>query len=333
MNLAHMKFLIAGLGSIGRRHLENLQVLGQNDIILFRTGKGSLGDPDQAYPVFHDLSEAMDAKPDAVIISNPTALHMPVAEAAARIGADIFLEKPISHAFDSLREFEIILRDSPSQVFVAYQFRFNAGLRKIKTLLAQGSVGKPLSFSSRWGEYLPDWHPWEDYRESYAARPEMGGGVVLTLSHPIDYLRWYFGDVAHLTAEKGNRSDLELPCEDYAEAHLEFCSGVTGDLHLDYYAKPKVHDLHIFCENAEIFWSYDSNVVRIEHKSGDQEKIQPPSGYTRNDMYQDEMAHFIRVCQHEEEPLCTYEDGKQALNIGLGILLSGRYHDQIIFEK
>ncbi len=327
-----MKFLIAGLGSIGRRHLQNLLALGQHDIILYRTGKGTLSDLDQEFPVYHDLSAAMEVNPDAVLISNPTALHMPVAETAARAGAHIFLEKPISHTFDSLQKFESAMQTSTSQVFVAYQFRFNFGIREIKRLLDQGMLGKPLSFISRWGEYLPDWHPWEDYRLSYAAHTEMGGGVVLTLSHPIDYLHWFFGDVAQLTAKTGNRSDLDLACEDYADAHLVFHSGVEGELHLDYDSKPKVHDLHIVCEKGGIFWDYDSSDVQITHSDSHTELSSPPACYTRNDMYIEELKHFIAVCQGAEKPLCNYHDGKQVLNIALGILQAGRYHDRVIFE-
>ena len=328
-----LKFLIAGLGSIGQRHLKNLRALGQEQITLFRTGRSTLSDPDLPFPVFYNLDEALAGQPDAVIIANPTSLHMSVAEKAAASGAHIFLEKPISHTMDSLQNFERVLERSASRVFVAYQFRFNAGLLNIKKLLHDKVLGDALSFQSRWGEYLPDWHPWEDYRQSYAARADMGGGVVLTLSHPIDYLRWFFGEVASLSAEIGNRSDLELACEDYADAQLAFHSGVIGELHLDYYTKPKVHDLSIQCQNGSIQWDYLSNAVQIQRLNGVTELIPPPEDDERNNMYLDEMAHFIAVCRGESEPLCTYQDGRQALQIALGILQGGRYHDRVIFEK
>ena len=328
----NLKFLITGLGSIGQRHLKNLISLGIEDIILFRTGKGTLGKLDNAYPVYSDLDAAFSQKPDAVIISNPTSLHMQVAEMAVRSNAHIFIEKPISHSLDSLRSFESALDRSNSKVIVAYQFRFNAGLKKMKEILASGKIGGPVSFHCRWGEYLPDWHPWEDYRNSYAARSEMGGGVVLTLSHPIDYLRWFFGDVAELTAETGNRSDLDLECEDYADAHLVFRTGVEGDLHLDYYTRPKVHDLSIECENGKLSWDYQTSCVCLQKPNDDTLSFDPPGGYERNQMYLDEMAHFLSVCKHREKPVCTYQDGKEALNIALGILQGGRYHDRVVFD-
>jgi len=328
-----MKFLIAGLGSIGRRHLQNLEALGERDITLYRTGKSTLRDLDNDYPVYDDIHTAIKEQPDAIVISNPTALHIPVAIIAARSDIDIFIEKPLSHAFDNLQAFEVTLQNSASKVFVAYQFRFNAGLKKIKLILDQKELGNPVSFQSIWGEYLPDWHPWEDYRNSYAARKDMGGGVVLTLSHPIDYLRWFFGDVAELKAEVGKRSDLDLDCEDYAEADMTFQSGVKGKLHLDYGSKPKVHHLSIQCEQGKIEWDYSTSIVEINSLDGAVRSIHPPADYARNQMYIDEMAHFITLCQDDIEPICSYQDGKKALDIGLGILQSGRYQDRVIFEE
>lgn len=328
-----MKILIAGLGSIGRRHLKNLIALGETDIVLFRTGKGTVNDDFvQEYPVEHNLEKAMEEKPDAVVISNPTAMHMDVAVLAAQANATIFLEKPISHTFDSLIPFERALAASTSKVYVAYQFRFNDGLKKIKDLIQNEEMGRPISFQSRWGEYLPDWHPWEDYRLSYAASSEMGGGVVLTLSHPIDYLRWIFGEVTELFAVTGNQSNLELTCEDFADVSLKYANGVTGDIHLDYYSKPKQHDLVIQCERGTISWDYKSNIVKVEDLKSHCNNILPAVGHKRNQMYLEEIAHFIDVCKNDIEPVCTYKDGKQALNLALGILQSGRYQDRVIFE-
>ena len=92
------------------------------------------------------------------------------------------------------------IEQNHSQVLVGFQFRFHPGLQQVKKLLDEGAIGKPISAHAHWGEYLPDWHPWEDYKQGYAARPELGGGVVLTLSHPLDYLRWLLGEVESLSA-------------------------------------------------------------------------------------------------------------------------------------
>ena len=109
-----------------------------------------------------------------------------------------------------------------SRVVVGFQFRYHPGLIKIRELLNNGSLGRPVSLRSHWGEYLPDWHPWEDYRLSYSARADLGGGVALTLSHPLDYLRWLMGDAQVLWSFGTKVSDLEISVEDLAEMGLIF---------------------------------------------------------------------------------------------------------------
>ncbi len=329
-----MKFLIAGLGSIGQRHLRNLIQLGEEDVVLYRTHRSNLaGDEFNRFPVETDLSAALNHKPDAVIISNPTALHMPVAIPAARAGCALFIEKPLANQIDELLGLETALAQGNQPVFVAYQFRFNPGLRKVKALIEEGALGRPFSFTCHWGEYLPDFHPWEDYRLSYAARRELGGGVVLTLCHPLDYLRWLFGDVAELQAFTGRISGLEVDVEDYADVLLRFDSGLGGSLHLDYFRKPKRHDLEVVCSQGVLNWDYSDSMVRMRTHSGDEQCFPAPQSFERNQMYLEEMRHFIKIVKGKETSLCTFEDGKQALVLARGILHAGQYHQRVVFHK
>ena len=328
-----MKFLIAGLGSIGRRHLHNLEALGQKDILLYRTHQSTLEDEElAAYPVETDIEAALKQKPDAVIISNPTALHMQVAVPAAEAGCALFIEKPIAYQTDDLLALEAALEKHHNKVFVAYQFRFNPGLRKVKELLDGGVIGRPLSFTSHWGEYLPDFHPWEDYRQSYAARKDLGGGVVLTLCHPLDYLRWLFGDVAELTAVTGKASDLVIDVEDFAQALLNFQSGVVGSLHLNYFQRPKRHDLEIIGTEGTLYWDYAGTAVWLNRGNESEKMFPPPEDYERNQMFLDEMKHFIELAAGKVDSVCSYQDGKEALKLAWGILQSGCNRQHVVIN-
>ena len=327
-----MKFLIAGLGSIGRRHLRNLAALSQDDILLYRTHHATLDDAElAAYPVETDLDAALAQKPDAVIIANPTALHMGVAVPAAQQGCALFIEKPLAYRSEDLADLEAALQAGTSRVLSAYQFRFNPGLAKIKQLLDGGAIGRPLSFQSYWGEYLPDWHPWEDYRQSYAARKELGGGVVLTLCHPMDYLRWLFGDVREVFAFTGHLSDLEVDVEDTAEVVLRFENDITGTLHLDYWRRDKRHDVEVVGTSGTLYWDYADSAVRLRTPQGEQ-RFPAPEGFERNQMFLDEMAHFIELAAGQTPSRCTFEDGKKALELAWGILQSGHYHQRVIYD-
>jgi len=316
-----MKFLIAGLGSIGRRHFRNLRALGEHDILLYRTHKATLPDDELAgVPVETDLQAALAHKPDAVIVANPTALRLDVAIPAAEAGCHLFLEKPISHSLERVDKLCEVVARNGVRVLVGYQFRFHPGLRTVKDLLARGEIGTPVSVRAHWGEYLPNWHPWEDFRAGYAARSDLGGGVVLTLCHPLDYLRMLLGEAEmawSLTSSQG----LGLPVEDTAEIGLRFANGVVGSVHLDYVQRPPGHWLEIVGTEGTIRWDNADGAVGVYKASNnDWETVLPPAGFERNTMFADEMKHFIAMMRGEQSPVCTLEDGVKVLEMCLDIL-------------
>src|ERR1043165_7412864 len=156
-----MKFLIAGLGSIGRRHFRNLIALGERDIVLLRSHRATLRDDELAgYPVETDLQEALKKhKPDAVIVSNPTSMHLDVAIPVAEAGCHILLEKPVSHSLDRLDVLQDAAEKSGSKILVGFQFRYHPTLNQARELIRSNTLGKILSAHAHWGEYLPQWHP------------------------------------------------------------------------------------------------------------------------------------------------------------------------------
>ena len=317
--MREMKFLIAGLGSIGRRHLNNLIVLGERNIILYRTHRGTLPDEDLAeFPIETNFEAALNGEPDAVIISNPTSLHLDVAIPAAQAGCHIFLEKPISHSMNRVDEFISALKDGGGKVLVGYQFRFHPGLRMVKELLDDGAIGRPTSVRAHWAEYLPGWHPWEDYRLGYSARNDLGGGVILTLSHPLDYMLWLLGEVQEVWAFAGTLGELRLEVEDTAEISMRFSHGVIGSVHLDYLQQPPNHFLEIIGTDGTIQWDYAGGGVRVYR--GNQKNWKNysiPNDFQRNDMFLSEMRHFIDLIHGKEESICTLSDGVRALELAL----------------
>lgn len=316
-----MKFLIAGFGSIGRRHLRNLRELGEEDIVLYRTRRSTLPEDEIVdVPVETDLEAALKTRPDAVVIANPTALHLDVAIPAARAGSHLLLEKPVSHSLERMDELQAALEASGAHALVGFQFRFHPGLLKIHELLATGAVGKPVSARAHWGEYLPDWHPWENYRRSYSARPELGGGVVLTLSHPLDYLRWLLGEVTAVSALTGSLGDLDISVEDTAEIIMRFESGALGSIHLDYTRRAATHTLEITSTQGILSWNNATGVTRLFRSSTDAwESFLPPVGFDRNHLFLAEMLHFIQVVKGQAAPICTLVDGVRALELALAI--------------
>jgi len=311
-----MKILIAGYGSIGRRHLNNLRTLGQTDLLLLRSHHSTLPDEDiRDIPVETTVEAALAHRPEAVVIANPSALHLEVAIPAARAGCSILMEKPISHSMERVDELRGALAKGGGSFLTAFQYRFHPGLRQVRRWLQEGVIGSITSVKSHWGEYLPGWHPWEDYRSSYSARADLGGGVVNTLCHPFDYLRWMLGEAAQLYASTSNHG-LNLPVEDTADVLLRYQSGVSANFHLDYLQRPGQHDLLITGTAGIIRWSNaDGCAKRFDPANDLWEEVYPPEGFERNTLFMDEMAHFLRVTEKQEAPLCTLEDGIAALQL------------------
>lgn len=326
-----MKFLIAGLGSIGRRHFRNLIALGEKEIVLLRTRKGTLPDEElTGYPVETDLHEALlEHRPDAVIVANPTSLHLDVAIPAAQAGCHILLEKPVSNSLDGLDVLQREAQKSGSRILVGFQFRYHPTLNQARELIHSDQIGKVLTVHAHWGEYLPQWHPWEDYRQSYAARADLGGGVIVTLTHPLDYLRYLLGDVESLWSFNGHISPLEVDVEDVAEIGLKFANGAVGGVHVNYFQRPPVHRLEIVGTRGTLRWDSADGILHSQRMPApfgsysDQppapvtESFSPPQGFERNQLFLAQTRHFIEVVRREKEPVCTLEDGIMALRLAL----------------
>jgi predicted dehydrogenase len=329
----NMRFLISGLGSIGRRHLQNLITLGERDIVFHRSGKSTLPDdelPD--FPVESDIDAALERwNPDAVIVSNPTSMHLDVAIPAAIRGCHLLLEKPIANKLDRVDELKNALVSGGGEALVGYQFRFHPGLIKVFELLEDEAIGKPIYVYAHWGEFLPDWHPWEDYRESYSAREDLGGGVLLTLSHPFDYLSWFFGSVQEVSASVKKIEELEISSDSLADVRLTYKEGVLGHVHLNYIQSPPVHQFSIVGTEGLLGWDNRTGAVQIARKGEERmEEYLPTSSFERNDMFLGEMEHFIKIIRGEEKPVCTLADGVESLAIALAAHQSAHERRSII---
>ncbi len=330
-----MKFLIAGLGSIGRRHFRNLLSLGEKDIVLFRSHHSTLPDDELAgFPVETDLEAALAQKPDAVIVSNPTALHLPVALAAAKAGCNIFIEKPVAHSHEGMKELVDLVLEKKVIAAVGFQFRFHPGLQAVREIIKENLIGQVVSASASWGEYLPGWHPWEDYRIGYAASAELGGGVVRTLCHPLDYLTWMFGRVQHVYASVESTGKLNIPVDDLAEIDMHFEGDVLAHLHLDYHRRPGSHTLNVVGTEGTLEWDNSTGIARYKQASKENwQDVALPEGFERNTMFMAEMNNFIQAIHGLEEPACSLEEGISNMQLIDAVYLSGKLHRQVTLNE
>ncbi len=330
-----MKILLVGLGSIGQRHLRNLKtVCGSGvEIEAYRSTGREIQisddmsaafdvDLEQAYDIktFDNYETALDQSPDAVFITCPTSLHIPMAIQAARRGCHLFIEKPLSHNLEGIDELVKLTESNRLVTLIGYQLRFHPGLLKIRDMLQSNTIGQVIDVNIEFGEYLPDAHPFEDYRQGYAAREDLGGGALLSLIHEIDYAQWLFGLPQKLFALGGKVSSLEMDADDTVSILMECVLSdkpVPVSIHLDFIQRLPSRKCIIIAEKAKIIWDYFTD--RIDFYTDETREWQTIrfDGFERNTMFVDEIAHFVRCIEENEKPSVDIREGTRSLRVAL----------------
>jgi predicted dehydrogenase len=330
-----LKILFAGLGSIGQRHVRNLRaLLGDGvDILAYRVRRQTPAlnpdmstcpavDPETAYNIrcFDTLEAALEQRPDAVFVTNPNTLHLSVALAAARAGCHLFIEKPLSHSLEHADELIELVERKQLVALVAYQFRFHPGLRLMKSIIENGRLGKLIAAHIVNGEYLPDWHPYEDYRESHAARRELGGGCLSIQTHELDYALWLFGTPKRIYAVGGHLSELEVNVEDSVSIllHCDFGGNpLPVHVHLDYLQRPPQRICEVVGDAGKARYDYYGNQVELHATGTAKVEVQRFDDFDRNQMFLDELRHFLACLRGEAKPLLNLREAKRSMRISL----------------
>ncbi len=316
-----LRALIVGLGSMGIRHFENLRRLGCGQVDVFRSRKGPLHKSVDltGVSVYSNFTEALGQGYDAVVICNPTSLHLSYAQQAAEAGCDLYIEKPLSDTLDNTNELLRTVKDKCLVVSIGCQFRFHPNLTAVKRWLDDGAIGRTLSVQVDTGEYLPGWHPWEDYRKGYAARRDLGGGVVLTMIHEIDYLCWLLGPFKPACSFGGVSNALELDVEDHTLCMFLSEKNVPVVLNMDYLQQPPCRRMKVLGSQGVIEWDYYEGVASLIVDGEVLEESRVSETWGRNDLFLSIMADFLDAVCKGGSPKVPLEDGIETLRIALDI--------------
>jgi predicted dehydrogenase len=323
--MARPRFAVLGCGSIGKRHVKNLLALGEKDILAFdpradrRAEAEALG-----LQTTGELDAVWSARPEAVLVTSPSRLHVTTALAAAEAGCHLFVEKPISDVHDDALDRLIeVVREKKLITLVGCNLRFHPGLARAKAILDEKRLGRVVSIRAEFGQYLPDWHPWEDYRQGYSARQDLGGGIVLDAIHELDYARWLMGEVEAVSCFAGSLSRLGLETEDVAAILLRFACGAIGEVHLDYVQRAYSRTCQLVGEEGTLRWDFVGGETRLyDAAAGAWRSFPAPAGWETNDMYVAELEHFLACLDGEAEPAQDLRAGRRALEIALAALAS-----------
>lgn len=313
------RVLVVGLGSIGRLHLRLArELLPDADIrILCRTPIEKM--PELANGCFYVLDQALAFAPHIAILANPAPFHVPLGEALARIGCHLLVEKPLASSRDSALVLTQACRSSERILQVGYNLRFLPSMLYFKDVLGEGRVGDVWSVRSEVGQYLPSWRHGTDYRQGISAQRSLGGGVLLELSHEIDYLRWLFGDVDWVCAVIGRQSHLETDVEDTAHLTLGFASvksmRIVASLNMDFIRHDTTRVCSVIGARGTLRWDAIAGRVELFEKGERSWRTlfsEPPE---RDVSYRAQWCAFLACVSHVGTPSPDGNDGLAVLDI------------------
>lgn len=264
-----MKYLVVGLGSMGKRRVRNLQALGIKDVAGFDTRSDRRQESQGKYdiPVFDNLDTAMQAfGPEVFVISTPPDLHMHYAYYAFERGISCFMEASVVDA-DKIKQLSEKIKGTQIIMAPSCTMRYFPGPKKIKELIRSNAIGKVLNLNYQTGQYLPDWHPWEKIEEFYVSRRETGAAREI-VPFELTWLNDIFGEARAAACVKSKLTDMPADIDDIYHCVLRYDDNVIANITIEVISRPRAtRDMRVLGSEGEIVFSADSNSVRYINTS------------------------------------------------------------------
>jgi predicted dehydrogenase len=315
-----VRALIVGYGSIARRHLDNLRALGaaREYLVLRPSGRPDAAPADLRFVV--DLGEALGTRPDFAVVASPSAAHVESLVPLLQAGVPCYVEKPAVTTSADLERLRALMRQRGSRplTLMGCNLRFLPALRRLRELLREGAIGRPVRATFQAGQWLPDWRPGRDYRASYSAQARAGGGVILDLIHEIDAARWLFGEFDEVRALRGKFSALELDVEDTACLLLgKRSGGPLVAIGLDYVSRQRVRRYEIVGDCGTLVWDLPAMRLSLAGAKGTETLDAEPANFDVAQTYVAAMREFVAAVQDRSATSQDLMDGLATTELAL----------------
>jgi predicted dehydrogenase len=311
-----VKLAIVGLGSIGRRHLQNFRAVGVATLAAYDAAPDQREAAARLFPfatVTSTLEAALDGA-DGVVICTPPDSHLAIARMGLDRSAHLMIEKPLTQSIEGV---EALLRECDGKrlrVLTAYNWRYWPPMQLVERMLKEGRIGPVRAARTEYAYHLSTRYPGADYRTFYMADVKQGGGCLLDESHAIDYMRWLCGEIAEVSAVVDHVSSLEITTDDIADLTVRFVSGAVGSIHMNLFAWNVHSHFELMGEQGVIQWRRLDNDVRLFDPRINRWEVYP-SGGQLNDMYLEEARHFLACVRGETVPACDGWDGLKTMRV------------------
>ncbi len=309
-----LKLLLAGCGSIGKRHARILTELGVKELYVFDPNPESVNALTRDFPHLKmcDSYEAGLQIVDAAYIMTPTRLHVPMAMQAIEDGCHVFIEKPISLTMEGVAELANLAESKGKKVMVGLCTRYHEGIRKAKSILDSGRIGRLVSIRSLVGEHFPSVHP--QYKTMYYAKYS----GAFELMHDLDLALWFADQqVEKVMSVYGSFSDIDIEAPDTVEFLLKFEDRCTATVHLDFFQMPRRRNMELLGTQGVLmidFTSWDEYTISIYDALSQQWEHQ--KGLTqRDDMFRDENLDFLESIVNDRPIFCDIIEGCKSLRV------------------
>ena len=310
-----MKVCFVGIGSIAKRHIRNLsEICNKKRIALqidaFRrsssAGDCTLQQISEVYTSVEELPEDYDV----IFLTNPTEYHADMLLRLHNHAKHFFIEKPVA-SLNTVRKLnDIPLRDD-SVYYVACPLRYTNVIQYLKQEINIETVNSVRCISS---SYLPDWRPGQDYRATYSAHKDMGGGVAIDLIHEWDYITYLFGMPSSVKSFSGKVSNLEIDSDDYA-IYIAKYDNMIAELHLDYFGRKSLRTVEIYMDEDTVVADLITGTITYL-KSGEIISL-----LADRDIYQKrELEHFIDMISKNEKCSNDISNAVKILRLTQGMI-------------
>lgn len=314
------RILIIGLGSIGKRHLRLARELMPKADIRVMRHLTTNEVPEYANGCFFSIEDSITFAPQIAVIASPAPFHIAAAQSLAEAGVHLLIEKPLSVSLGGISQLIETCKERSIVMSIGYNLRFLSSLQSFKKFLGDGIIGKVLSVRCEIGQYLPSWRVDIDYRKSVSARHELGGGVLLELSHELDYLRWIFGEIEWVKATLSRQSQLEIDVEDTAHLTLGFLTEadryqLIGAVNLDFIRHDPIRLCTAIGEKGSLRWNGITGVVDLFEVGSTEWQELFRRTEQRDDTYITEWKSLLESIAEYKSPVITGEDGLKVMEI------------------